>query len=113
LLGGNLFTGDFDMANDTATLTTDTTAQSNGPGSGGGIAQGNVQFDALVGRGKEYLDGAVDAAKNKPWTAAAIGAGVVAATAATAYGATKLAQHLNDSNSGGNGRSGRKTSRSN
>jgi hypothetical protein len=65
----------------------------------------NAQLDSLIEKGKEYLDTAVDAAKNNPWTTAAIGAGVVAATAATAFGATKLAQHLNESNSGGNSNS--------
>jgi hypothetical protein len=58
-------------------------------------AQGNSQLDAALEKGKEYLDSAVTAAKDNPWTAAAVGAGVVAAAAATAYGATKLATRPN------------------
>lgn len=46
-------------------------------------------------KGRAYLDSAVHAAQEHPWAAAAIGAGVVATVAATAYGATKLAQRRN------------------
>jgi len=43
-------------------------------------------------KGREYVDATVAAAQDNPWKAAAIGAGVVAATAAAAYGATVLAK---------------------
>lgn len=58
-------------------------------------AAGHSQFDAALEKGREYLDSAVKAARENPWTAAAVGAGVVAAAAATAYGATKLSQRGN------------------
>lgn len=59
---------------------------------GGTAASEHSQFDAVLEKGREYLDSAVSAARENPWTAAAVGAGVVAAAAATAYGATKLGQ---------------------
>jgi hypothetical protein len=65
--------------------------------SSGASAQDQSQFDVVLEKGKEYLDTAVSAAKENPWTAAAVGAGVVAAAAATAYGATKLTQRSNGS----------------
>ena len=43
-------------------------------------------------KGRDYVDATVAAAQEKPWKAAVIGAGVVAATAAAAYGATVLAK---------------------
>lgn len=89
------------------TIENQTTTGSNAQGGFGGS---NAQLDSLIEKGKEYLDTAVDAAKNNPWTTAAIGAGVVAATAATAFGATKLAQHLSESNGGGNGGGGKSSS---
>ncbi len=67
--------------------------------SSGAVAQDHSQFDAVLEKGKEYLDTAVNAAKENPWTAAAVGAGVVAAAAATAYGATKLSQRSNGAGS--------------
>lgn len=67
------------------------TIETNASSNPGTSTQGQSQFDAALGKGKEYLDSAVSAAKENPWTAAAVGAGVVAAAAATAYGATKLA----------------------
>jgi len=65
----------------------------------GTAASQHSQFDAALGRGREYLDSAVNAARENPWTAAAVGAGVVAAAAATAYGATKLNQRSASSGS--------------
>lgn len=46
----------------------------------------------LTEKGREYLDSTIAAAREHPLAAAAIGAGVVATVAATAYGATKLAR---------------------
>jgi len=46
----------------------------------------------VLEKGKDYVDATVAAAQDNPWKAAAIGAGVVAAVAATAYGASKLVQ---------------------
>ncbi len=75
-----------------ATVETGTIHTSSGHTSSGAVAQDHSQFDAVLEKGREYLDTAVNAAKDNPWTAAAVGAGVVAAAAATAYGATKLTQ---------------------
>lgn len=74
-----------------ATVETGTIHTSSGHAPGA-VAQDHSQFDAVIEKGREYLDSAVNAAKDNPWTAAAVGAGVVAAAAATAYGATKLTQ---------------------
>jgi len=60
-------------------------------------APSHSQFDAALEKGREYLDSAVNAARENPWTAAAVGAGVVATAAATAYGVTKLSQRGNGS----------------
>jgi len=55
-------------------------------------------------KGRDYVDATVAAAQDNPWKAAAIGAGVVAATAAAAYGATLLAKrggsNLDDAEAG-------------
>jgi len=56
---------------------------------------GSNRAQQIFDAGKGYLDSAVSAAQEHPWKAAAIGAGVVATVAATAYGATKLAQRSN------------------
>lgn len=52
-------------------------------------------------KGRAYLDNALHAAQEHPWAAAAIGAGVVATVAATAYGATRMAARRNHGESNG------------
>lgn len=53
-------------------------------------------FQQFREKGREYLDQTVTAAQEHPWAAAAIGAGVVATVAATAYGATVLSRRNHD-----------------
>ncbi|WP_147417658.1 hypothetical protein [Sphingomonas cavernae] len=54
-------------------------------------AQSRPTLEQAREKGRAYLDNAIHAAQEHPWAAAAIGAGVVATVAATAYGATRLA----------------------
>lgn len=53
-------------------------------------------IDQMREKGKSYLESTVAAAQEHPWAAAAIGAGVVATVAATAYGASRLAKRTQD-----------------
>lgn len=57
-----------------------------------GVPQESSAFEQLRGKSRTYFDNTVTAAQEHPWAAAAIGAGVVATVAATAYGATKFAR---------------------
>lgn len=62
-----------------------------------GEAQQRPTLEQAREKGRAYLDSAIHAAQEHPWAAAAIGAGVVATVAATAYGATRLARRQNGS----------------
>ncbi|MBB5687197.1 hypothetical protein [Sphingobium boeckii] len=58
----------------------------------------NAAGDSVIGswrsKGREYLDATFTAAQENPWRTAAIGAGVVATVAATAYGASVIAHRI-------------------
>lgn len=51
-------------------------------------------IDSLRSKGREYLDATFTSAQENPWRIAAIGAGVVATVAATAYGASLIAHRI-------------------
>lgn len=61
-----------------------------------GDGKSRPTVDQVREKGRAYLDSAIQAAQEHPWTAAAVGAGIVATVAATAYGATKLAQRSHE-----------------
>lgn len=52
--------------------------------------------DQMREKGRSYIENTVAAAQEHPWAAAAIGAGVVATVAATAYGAARRAKRSHD-----------------
>ncbi|WOK37017.1 hypothetical protein [Sphingomonas sp. C3-2] len=58
-----------------------------------------TSMEQMRDKGRSYFDSTVTAAQEHPWAAAAIGAGVVATLAATAYGATRLARHYSHAES--------------
>ena len=51
-------------------------------------------LDSVSVRGREYLDATFTYAQENPWRTAVIGVGVVAAAAATAYGASLIAHRI-------------------
>jgi len=59
-------------------------------------AQPGDTFQQLSEKGREYLDSTIAAAREHPIAAAAIGAGVVATVAVTAFGAAKLARRSSE-----------------
>ena len=58
-------------------------------------ASGGSLIDSVRSKSREYLDASVTYAQENPWRTAAIGAGVLAAAAATAYGITLIAHRIN------------------